>query len=199
MDFPNYLRLVAVNIRKTDFLEADLIINNQAHFEVWACNAKLGVIEDENIVFLSEKKTNNEGVYLLNRYDYDEIPFREIPTIKVFIKLPNESKMYLLFDETIHGYDNLFCNEHNASIPDDFQQISYDGCTLFSGRIQLGMGIDYESEKEDYDFDENGYVHVLNRDNITWEQVKQEGYDYINITFFNEKKDLSFSLDIELA
>lgn len=118
---------------------------------------------------------------------------------RIFIKEQNSDKMYIIYDGLIHGYDNLFCNEHNSEIDRPLHQLELDGSKLFSVEMTLGYGIDYDDEKEDYDMDEEGFQHVYNRkEKLSWEQVKEEGFDWITIKFENEKGNSIF-LDLELA
>lgn len=118
---------------------------------------------------------------------------------RVFIKEKDADSMYVVYDGLIHGYDNLFCNEHNLEIDRPLKQLELDGFKLFEGEITLGYGIDFDDEKEDYDMDEDGMQHVYNREEkMSWEEVKAEGFDWITIKFANEAGNSIF-LDLELA
>ncbi|MFV0395036.1 MAG: hypothetical protein ACK5LC_11690, partial [Coprobacillaceae bacterium] len=158
MDFPEYLMKISKDIKETDYLEATLQINGIETFEVWISNAQLGYIEKGKTVFIENGIPKDKNIYILN--SYDELPLDKWPTRKIYISLPNEDVKHLVFDETIHGYDNMFCDEHNSEKEDQTNQVVIGKCKLFKAHLKLGMSIDYEEEKEDYDFDDSGLVEV---------------------------------------
>ncbi|HBM3450967.1 TPA: hypothetical protein LWG56_000437, partial [Listeria innocua] len=65
--------------------------------------------------------------------------------------------------------------------------------------LSIGIGIDYETEKEDYEFDEDGHVVLIDGRHISWEQVKTDGFDFIEITATDENEESLLILTEELA
>ncbi len=118
--------------------------------------------------------------------------------LRVLLQPVDNDSLYVVYDGRLYGYDNMFCDEYPESqLP--LKQLELNGSIVFSGDIILGYNIDYEDEKDYFPIDENGMVEVMNRtDKISWKQAKEEGYDYIHISFVNEKGDSVF-VDFELA
>ena len=103
----------------------------------------------------------------------------------------------LLFDEKIHGYDNMFCNEpDNRSDERTLAKLDIPPTEI---TVKLGYGIDYDDEKESYDFDENGNCILINRSAIPWSQVKTDGIDWITLYYKDEKGRLVEFTEAELA
>ena len=99
---------------------------------------------------------------------------------------------FTVFDGMRHGYDAMFCNEACADVERELKL--YEHCT---GKIQitLGFSIDYEDEKKEYDFNENGEV-ILMYGALCWEQAKSIGFDWLSLKFVDAKKEF---VDLELA
>ncbi|WP_099225292.1 hypothetical protein [Listeria costaricensis] len=47
--------------------------------------------------------------------------------------------------------------------------------------IELGYGIDYEEEKDEYDIDHSGNVELIDGSTISFENVKANGFDWLAI------------------
>lgn len=178
MIIPKHLESL-VDISKAEDGTFKLLVNKAEQFEVYYSGI-LEIIDD--VVYISSD------------------PDRENANVeRVFIKEKDSDKMNVVYDGLIHGYDNLFCNEHDLGIDRPLKQLELDGYKLFEGEITLGYSIDFDEEKEDYDMDEEGMQHVYNRDEkMSWDEVKAEGFDWITIKFTNEAGNSIF-LDLELA
>lgn len=50
-------------------------------------------------------------------------------------------------------------------------------------RAVFHYNIDFDDEKEDYNFDENGNCILLNGTAVSWEQVKNEGMDAVSLYY----------------
>ncbi len=104
----------------------------------------------------------------------------------------------LLFDGAVHGYDAMFCNSHT----DEELRSRIMKAAEFPPseiKIELFYEIDYEDEKDGYDFDENGNCILLDGSVIPWEQVKNNGIDSIALYYKNaEDKWIEFAEE-ELA
>lgn len=158
-------------------LKSQLVVEGNSHFHIFTHGIAETILG--NLYLMPDDR--NEDSYL-----------------KIVLHAIDTGNFYLVYDGRIHGYDNMFCNEH-MEIDRDMEKFELNGSDIFSGNIILGYNIDYEDEKEDYDVDENEMVEVMNRDDkISWQQVKEEGYDYIHIDFTNEKGD-KIEVDFELA
>ncbi len=88
----------------------------------------------------------------------------------------------ILFDSVIHGYDAMFCNAGNSPEISDrpLKKADFSPCEI---RMELFYGIDYEQEKEYYDFDENGNCILVNGKAVSWEQVLDDGIDAIALYY----------------
>ena len=65
--------------------------------------------------------------------------------------------------------------------------------------IDLGYSIDYDEEKEDFEFDNNNYLETINGEEISFEAVKKDGFDYIKISAIDEGEIIREVLNLELA
>ena len=99
---------------------------------------------------------------------------------------------FTIFDGMKHGYDAMFCSEPCDDAERELKL--YEHCT---GKVQitLGYSIDYEDEKEEYEFNENGEV-ILMYGALDWEQAKSIGFDWLSLAFVDAKKEF---VDLELA
>jgi len=122
----------------------------------------------------------------------------DVDYLRVTLQPLDSNNQYVVYDGRLYGYENMFSEEYPES-QQPLQKLELNGSDIFSGDITLGYSVDFEDEKETFHLDENGMVEVMNRsDKISWEQAKEEGYDYIHINFVNEKGDNIF-VDFELA
>lgn len=90
----------------------------------------------------------------------------------------------VLFDSTVHGYDAMFCNTGKCAGISDclLKKAVFSPCEI---RMELFYSIDYEHEKECYEFDENGNCILVDDRIITWEQVLNDGIDAIALYYRN--------------
>ena len=107
-------------------------------------------------------------------------------------KDPITKEEFVIFDGMKHGYDAMFCNERMENVTRELKLYEY--C---KGKIQitLGYSIDYEDEKEEFEFNENGEV-ILMYGVLDWEEAKSIGFDWLSLKFINAKKEF---VDMELA
>ena len=111
---------------------------------------------------------------------------------------PESDEEFVIFDGGRHGYDNMFCDEHDPSELEHRPLKRYEIPASKLG-LALGYSIDYEDEKEDFEPDEAGTVELINGERMPWEQVKRDGIDYIALYYVNEKGKPVQILDAELA
>lgn len=128
---------------------------------------------------------------------FDEETGTEKPCI-IMAKCVKTGKEILLFDQAKYGYNSLFCDEFDK----DFVQ----NCPLTKLeipnskiRIDIAYNIDFDEEKEDYELDENNCLESINGEVISWEEVKQNGFDYIKILATDENGKENIICELELA
>ena len=111
---------------------------------------------------------------------------------------PESDEEFVIFDGGRHGYDNMFCDEHD---PSELEHRPLKRYEIPASKLvlELGYSIDYEDEKEDFEPDEADTVELLNGERMPWEQVKRDGIDYIALYYVNEKGKPVQILDAELA
>ena len=105
---------------------------------------------------------------------------------------------FVIFDGGQHGYDNMFCDEHDPAQLEHRPLKRYE-IPASKLVLELGYNIDYEDEKEDFEVDEADTVELVNGERMPWEQVKRDGIDYIALYYVNEKGQQVQILDAELA
>lgn len=111
---------------------------------------------------------------------------------------PESGETFVIFDNGRHGYNNLFCDEHD---PAELEHRPLKRYEIPASKLvlELGCGNDYENEKEDFEVDEADTVELINGERMPWEQVKRDGIDYIALYYVNEKGQQVQILDAELA
>ena len=105
---------------------------------------------------------------------------------------------FVIFDGGRHGYDNMFCDEHDLVALENRSLKPYE-MPVSKLLLTLGYSIDYEDEKDSFDIDERDMVTLVNGDSIPWKQVKRDGIDYIALFCVDEKGKAIQILDVELA
>ncbi|MCQ56220.1 hypothetical protein DUD49_07145 [Listeria monocytogenes] len=177
MLIPSYLKNTAKEVSINDFLNVEIVTtSNEETFDILYC----GTLEEI------------EGDQLITRED-SEIP------LKIIAKSTMSGKEILLYDGAYYGYDSMFCDEFEEDATQNRELQKYPINNLSSIRLSIGIGIDYESEKEDYEFDENGNVILIDARHIPWEQVKTDGFDFLEITATDENGASLLILTEELA
>ena len=111
---------------------------------------------------------------------------------------PESDEEFVIFDGGRHGYDNMFCDEHD---PSELEHRPLKRYEIPASKLvlELGYSVDYEDEKEDFEPDEADTVELINGERMPWEQVKRDGIDYIALYYVNESGKQVQILDAELA
>ena len=111
---------------------------------------------------------------------------------------PESGEEFVIFDGGRHGYDNMFCEEHD---PAELKNRPLKRYEIPASKLvlELGYSVDYENEKEDFEPDEADTVELINGERMPWEQVKRDGIDYIALYYVNEEGKQIQILDAELA
>lgn len=175
---PTYLSENACNVKSGDYLSVDIQSKNgNTLFEVYYYG-NLFEVKGEKLPFI----VDNEA---------------EIPC-KIVAKNTETGEEILLFDGYRHGYNAMFCDEFDPEEVEKRTLVKYDiaPCKI---HIDFGYSIDYEEEKEDYEVDEEDRVTLINGENIPWEEVKRNGFDYISIICQTENGEKAEIVSLELA
>ncbi|AKG88067.1 hypothetical protein ACOC6V_000595 [Listeria monocytogenes] len=177
MLIPSYLKNTAKKLSINDFLNVEIeTINKEETFEILYCGTLKKI--DSNQLITSEAY--------------------EIP-LKIIAKSTLSGKEILLYDGAYYGYDSMFCDEFDTEVTQNRELKKYPINNLSNIHLSIGIGIDYETEKEDYEFDEDGHVVLIDGRHIPWEQVKTDGFDFIEITAIDENGKSLLILTEELA
>lgn len=121
----------------------------------------------------------------------------EAPAL-VIARDPENGEEFVIFDNGRHGYNNMFCDNHN---PEVLKHRTLKRYEIPASKLimELGYSIDYEEEKEDFEADDEDTVELINGERIPWEKVKVDAIDYIALYYVNSQgKQVQF-LDEELA
>ena len=104
----------------------------------------------------------------------------------------------VIHDGSIHGYDNMFCDEYDMDAIKNraLKQYQIPASKLI---VELGYSIDYDEEKEEYDIDDDGYVALIDGRKMLWDEVKRNGMDFIGISYINASGEIIQFYDKELA
>lgn len=107
-------------------------------------------------------------------------------------------KEILLYDEASYGYNSIFCDSYPL---EDIINRPLLKLAIPPAQIELtfAYNIDFDEEKEDFDFDENDFTESINGQKISFEEVKKNCFDYIKITALDEKNNKTIICELELA
>ena len=174
---PTYLSENACNIKSGDYLSVDIQSKNgNTLFEVYYYG-DLFEVKRKKLPCIVDNKTG-------------------IPC-KIVAKDTETGEEILLFDGYRHGYNAMFCEEFDPEEVEKRTLVKYNiaPCKI---HIDFGYSIDYEEEKEDYEVEEDR-VTLINGENIPWEEVKRNGFDYISIVCETENGEKEEIVSLELA
>ena len=167
------------------------------------CNLKSGDYPSVDI----QSKNGNSLFEVYYYGDLFEVKGEKLPFIvdneagipcKIVAKDTETGEEILLFDGYRHGYNAMFCDEFDPKEVEKRTLVKYNiaPCKI---HIDFGYSIDYEEEKEDYEVDEEDRVTLINGENIPWEEVKRNGFDYISIICQTENGEKAEIVSLELA
>ncbi len=157
---------------------------------------------------IKEKKDKTMGVLIssagntdLEIYYYGELisikrkPYiidSEFPCL-IVAKDPLTQEEFVVFDGLKHGYDAMFCNEPFQDCIRDLELFDFQKGEI---AVTFGYGIEYEEEKEDYEFNEFGEIKLIDGTYLDFEKAKSIGFDWITIKFVKINREF---VDLELA
>lgn len=120
----------------------------------------------------------------------------------VFAEDIETKEKILLFDGCKHGYDAMFCDEYtNEQLKNRSTEKVYkdkDGSEIFEIIIKTYYGIDYDEEIEDFK-NENGEIELISGEIISEEELRRNGFDYLEIRVINTKGNETEIVSEELA
>ena len=163
------------------------------------------IIEDESNGLTSFSLQSSTKEQWFDIYYYGELENGYITgvepsfaNIKIVAKSTNSKEEILLFDETEHGYNAMFCDSHSD---EEKANRLLEKFNVPSSKIKLTIGysIDYDSEKELYEFDEQGNVILLDGRKIAWQQLLCDGIDWLSIILIDETGNEQVIVDAELS
>lgn len=177
MKVPTYLKKYIKNYEDNELATMTLCSNGcNELFEIWYYG---------HLFLVKDEKQN----YIVNT---DQAP------MLIVAKVPDTGEEIILFDGSKYGYNNMFCDIHDAEKLSSrtLQKLDIQPSKIM---IEVGYSINYEEEKEDYDFDEKGLVILVDGRRISWETVLLDGFDCIAISYIDETGRKIQFVDEELA
>ncbi|WP_218925380.1 MULTISPECIES: hypothetical protein [unclassified Gemella] len=110
----------------------------------------------------------------------------------------NSGREILLYYQAKYGYNSIFCDEFNL---DDIKTRSLSKLEIQNSKIEIDFiyNIDFEEEKEDFNFDEEDFTTTINGEKISFEEVIKNGFDSIKITAIDEHGTKRIICELELA
>ena len=137
-------------------------------------------------------------LFLVQSEERNYIVETEYAPVKIVARDPETNEEILVFDGAKHGYDNMFCDVYTEEQINnrELKKLDIPASQLI---LELGYSIDYEDEKEDYEFDENGDVILADGSKMSWEDVVCNGFDYLALSYIDESGEKIQFVDCELA
>ena len=152
---------------------------------------------------------SKSGNTKLDLYCYAEVKWKGLFKKKPFLfttEMPivieahdtKTKERFIIFDEAIHGYNAIFCEDYtNVDLTKRLPLKKLVSAEKVI--VELYYGIDYDEEKDDYEFDKNGKLITERGDALDWDYIKTNGIDWIKIFYIDEHKRKKNILDFELA
>lgn len=117
---------------------------------------------------------------------------------KIVAKSITNWKEFLLFDWAKYWYNALFVDKFDKEKIQERKLIKFEALNS-KIKIELWYSIDYEEEKEDYELIDGNFIETINDDKISWNNLKQDWFDYISIKIVDENNNEIEICDLELA
>lgn len=128
---------------------------------------------------------------------YDEENVISNPCM-IVAKCIHTGKEILLYDVAKYGYNPMFCDEINLEYIKN-RPLSKLEIPNSKIEIDFAYNIDFDEEKEDFEFDEEDFTETINGEKISFEEVKKNCFDYIKITAIDELETKRVICELELA
>ena len=109
----------------------------------------------------------------------------------IIIKRANKVRVPTYIKEENYNIINL----------EDIKKCSLSKMEIPNSKIEIDFAynIDFDDEKEDFEFDEDDFPETINGEKISFEEVKRNGFDYIKITAIDELDTKRVICELELA
>ncbi|MBO0470466.1 hypothetical protein JZO66_07900 [Enterococcus sp. DIV0242_7C1] len=174
---PSYLVGIANVVSIADFLELEIVLDNlEESYEILHSGE----------LFLSG---NNQ---LITSESNDK-------QLKIIAKNEKNGRELLLFDSALYGYNTMFCDTIQEFVLDNNELKRYPVNDIYKINLSIGIGINYDEEKEDYEIDDHGFVTLIDGRKVSWDQVKSDGFDYIGIKITTKDLQMFEILSEELS
>ena len=111
----------------------------------------------------------------------------------IVAKDPKTQEQFVVFDGAKHGYDAMFCNEYVGNVTRELKLYDFQKGEI---AVTFGYAIDYEDEKEEYEFNEKGEINLMDGSYLDFEKAKSIGYDWLSMKFVKKNREF---VDLELA
>lgn len=104
----------------------------------------------------------------------------------------------LLYDEAKYGYNPVFCDEVDL---EDIKNRPLSKLEIPNSKIEIefAYNIDFEEEKEDFEFDEEDKIETMSGERMSFEEVQKNCFDSIKITAVDEEGEERVICELELA
>lgn len=109
-----------------------------------------------------------------------------------------DDEEFVVFDGSLHGYDNMFCNTYEKEQIEDRPLKKLD-IQAEKFVLELGYSIDYDDELEQYEYDEQKNIVLIDGRAMSFEDMKKDGYDYLALSYVDKNGDVIQFVDVELA
>lgn len=176
MKYPSYLKGHVKDL-KDKFLSTMTLCSStlDEELEIWYCG-DLSYIESEKQNYIVD--TDNSPMLIVAR--------------------DKSKEEFVVYDASKYGYDNMFLNVYDDTELKNRKLKKFD--IPFSKIIlELGYSIDYEDEKDEYNYDENKNIILIDKRVMPLEQVMTDGYDYLSLSYVDKKGKIIQFVDLELA
>ncbi|EKT61425.1 hypothetical protein [Providencia burhodogranariea] len=178
MTFPSYLPENLILLNENDVL-TEVYLGSQVSdelFTIWH-NGELLPIQGEPM---------------------DYIVAKENSPLRIVAKHCVSGQEIIIFDGSLYGYDAMFCDDPDESTLLSLPLIQY-GFSAAALKLSFFYNIDYENEKDNYEFDEHGDVILINGCAMSWEDVKRNGFDAFTLALFDNNENELEVVSLELA
>jgi hypothetical protein len=104
----------------------------------------------------------------------------------------------VVFDGAAHGYDNMLWQTHDEAVVSNRKTRKYD---IQPVKVQIAAeySVDYEAEKDDYEFIDDNHISTDHNKSISWSELKRNGITWLTVTLTDSSGKETCIVDSELA
>jgi hypothetical protein len=168
--------------------------------DITADNNDFGGLGDNSVTMHLANNHNGEwyNLYYYGVEECGEISDTDEAPMLIVAKSVKTGDEIVVYDGAIHGYDNMFCDTHNQDSLLNRKLTKLKGGPL-KIIISVEYSVDYDSEKECYDFLDENNVKLISGKTMLWDDVKRNAISWIVITSIDENGDEKCVTDMELS